>query len=270
VASLRDRYRLARGTTDLDEVLSWRPEAAFVLTPSDTHAALVRSLLEAEIDVFVEKPATLRSEETLALGELADRNGRILMVGFNRRFAPLHRRAREIWGGRRVGLCLLQKHRRDLSPGDLLSTYTDDAIHLIDLLRFYCGEATALETVQSVREGRLCQAISTASLTRGGHAVLTMDLEGGEWRETVSLHGEGASLDLEAFSSLRFTEGSDVRSWSEPYAGGWQPGLEARGFVGQVAHFFDCVASREPSLTSARESFQTQRLLEEMVASARA
>jgi virulence factor len=270
VAQIRERYHLARGTTDLDELLSWRPHAAFVLTPSASHAALVGTFLEAGIDVFVEKPATLTSGATLSLADQAERSGRILMVGFNRRFAPLHRRARDLWGDRPVGLCLFQKNRTSPAHPDLLSNYIDDTIHLIDLLRFFCGEAEAVETVQTVREGRLVQALSIAALGAGGHALVATSLDAGEWRESLSLQGQGASLALEAFSSLRFVQGGEERTWHEGYARDWKPTLEARGFSGQIAHFFECVASRQSPLTSGAEAFRTQRLLEEMVGRVRA
>jgi virulence factor len=270
VAQIRERYRINRGTTDLDELLSWRPQAAFVLTPSATHAALVGTFLEAGADVFVEKPATLSSAETHSLAELATRCGRVLMVGFNRRFAPLHRRARELWGTRTVGLCLFQKHRASPAHADLFSTYIDDTIHLIDLLRFFCGEAEAVETVRVVRDGRLVEAVSVTALAAGGHALIATSLEAGEWRESCSLQGQGASLELDAFSRLRWAEGGEERTWHEGYAKDWRPTLEARGFSAQIAHFFECVATRRSPLTSGWDAFRTQRLLEDMVGRVRA
>ena len=270
VEQVQARYRLPRGTTELDEVLNWGPQAAFVLTPSPTHGTVVQRLLEGGVDVFVEKPATMSSGETRALAELAESRGRILMVGFNRRFAPLHRRARELWGERTVGMCVLQKHRSGAAHPTLFSNYIDDTIHLIDLVRFFGGEGEAVTTVQRLREGRLVGAVSLVALEKGGHAVVATSLEAAGWSETCNLHGEGATLNLEAFSTLRFAGDAEERVWREDYASAWKPTLEARGFPQQIAHFFECLASREPPVTSAWEAFRTQRLLEEMVARAHA
>ena len=85
-------------------MLEENPEAAFVLTASATHFEFIQKLLSVGIDVFTEKPATLDVWETLSLAKLAEKEGRILMVGFNRRFAPLHIRAKELWGAKQVGL----------------------------------------------------------------------------------------------------------------------------------------------------------------------
>jgi len=266
VARVRERYRLPQGTTHLDELVSWRPQAAVVLTPSPTHRAIVETLLDAGIDVLVEKPATLRSDETLALSERAEALGRVFMVGFNRRFAPLHLQGRKAWGGREVGMGLFQKHRSSAAHPDLFSNYIDDTIHVIDLLRFFCGEATAVMTRERLRDGRLVGAVSLVALDKGGHASVVTSLEASGWSETVDLHGHGASLTLDAFSELRWNNGAEEHVRREEYASGWKPTLEARGFPQQIAHFLECVASRQSPLTSGHEAFRTQRLLEDMVA----
>lgn len=71
---------------------------------------------------------------------------------------------------------------------------------------------------------------------------------------------------LDAFSRLRLITGGKEQVWLEDYAGTWTPTLEARGFASQIAHFLDCVRTRQQPLTSGWEALQTQRLLEDMVA----
>lgn len=56
-------------------------KAVAIATPAATHGALVRQALEAGKDVFVEKPLCLDVEEAQSLKALADRAGRVLMVG---------------------------------------------------------------------------------------------------------------------------------------------------------------------------------------------
>jgi virulence factor len=67
VESLKAQYRVARGAASLNELLSWGPQAVFVLTPSPTHYEIVEKLLAAGVDVFVEKPAKLHSHVPRAL-----------------------------------------------------------------------------------------------------------------------------------------------------------------------------------------------------------
>ena len=56
-------------------------QGVVIATPAETHSALVRQALEADKDVLVEKPLCLDIQEGRELVDLAERRGRILMVG---------------------------------------------------------------------------------------------------------------------------------------------------------------------------------------------
>jgi predicted dehydrogenase len=55
--------------------------AVIIATPAHTHYKLAIQAMEAGKDVFVEKPMTLTSTESISLAEYADKHNRILMVG---------------------------------------------------------------------------------------------------------------------------------------------------------------------------------------------
>ena len=59
-----------------------------IATRHDSHAALVQQALVAGKHVFVEKPLCLTAAELTAI-EATHTGEKLLMVGFNRRFAPL-------------------------------------------------------------------------------------------------------------------------------------------------------------------------------------
>lgn len=82
----------AFATTDLDEVLAdAETSTVLVATRHDLHAATVMKALRAGKNVFVEKPLCITPDELFEiealLAELGER-APLLMVGFNRRFAP--------------------------------------------------------------------------------------------------------------------------------------------------------------------------------------
>lgn len=263
---IQAQYRLPRGAADLAEVIHQRPQAAFVLTPKETHFEIVRQLLEADIDVFVEKPATLHSADTRALAELAERRSRVLMVGFNRRFAPLHIRARELMGNRRISLGVFEKHRAAGSNTDLAEHIVQDTIHQIDLLRFYCGEGKVISTSCQTQQGNVLSASSMVALENGGTAILATCLRAGAWQERYSLHGSNQSILIDAFERLRLVSTNEERTWRENYASKWKTNLEGRGFTGQIDHFLACVLKREQPQTSGHDSVRTQQLVEDMIA----
>jgi predicted dehydrogenase len=63
-------------------------DAAVVASPTETHADLAGRLLEAGIDVLVEKPIANTSASGERLAQLAEKRGRILQVGHLERFNP--------------------------------------------------------------------------------------------------------------------------------------------------------------------------------------
>jgi virulence factor len=265
LASLQSQYHVTRGTTDLRVLLDWQPTAAFVLTPTPTHASLASKLLEAGIDVYLEKPAAGTSQEARLLAEQAESAGRILMVGFNRRFAPLHRQARDLWAGRAAGIVVLQKHRSRGYHSDLRQHYTEELIHLVDILRFFCGEGKAIRTEQRVEDGKFSGAASLVALESGGQAAILSSMRAGHWQEQYALHGEGASMYVDAFMRLVFVQGEEQRVWEEAYASSWKSNLQGRGFHDQVAHFLDCVRTRAQPEASAWEALKTQELVEDLL-----
>jgi predicted dehydrogenase len=73
----------------LDKLLdSEEFDGAFVVTPTSTHTAIAKILLEAKKHVFVEKPMTYKSEDGQILAKLAEKNKVILTCGYIERFNP--------------------------------------------------------------------------------------------------------------------------------------------------------------------------------------
>lgn len=72
----------ARTTTAVAEVLDDPDvEVVIIATPAITHAEIVRTALEADKHVLVEKPIALGVADAVALRDLADARGRALAVG---------------------------------------------------------------------------------------------------------------------------------------------------------------------------------------------
>lgn len=57
-------YRFPKGTTNLDELLSWDLDAVFVHSPTTTHYDIVTKCLEHGISVYVDKPLSYDLEES--------------------------------------------------------------------------------------------------------------------------------------------------------------------------------------------------------------
>ncbi|OGZ17783.1 MAG: hypothetical protein A2V72_01950 [Candidatus Nealsonbacteria bacterium RBG_13_37_56] len=76
-------------TTDVSRVLKDEDiEAIVISTPSETHYDLTKKALEADKDVFIEKPMVLKFEQGQELVDLAKNKNKILMVGHLLLFHP--------------------------------------------------------------------------------------------------------------------------------------------------------------------------------------
>lgn len=67
-----------------------------IATPAETHATIAQAAMTAGKDVLCEKPLALQYEDARRLNDLAERSGRILMVGHILEYHPAIIRLREL------------------------------------------------------------------------------------------------------------------------------------------------------------------------------
>ena len=79
---VREQYPGVKTTKDFNEVINSKEiTAVAIVTPSHTHFKLVKAMLEAGKNVYVEKPISTVAQEARDLSELAHQKGLVLMVG---------------------------------------------------------------------------------------------------------------------------------------------------------------------------------------------
>jgi virulence factor len=222
-------------------------------------------MLENDIDVYVEKPLATSTVQAEELARLADQHQRIMAVAFNRRYALLYRKAKELFAERPVQFALFQKHRSISPHVNLFNQFLDDTIHQIDLMRYLCGDLQVLSTQYTMQGGKLTSAVSTTRTASGGLVTLAICMQAGTWQESVDLHGGEFSVHVDAFRELRVKYGDHDEVYGTDRAGKWIPELRERGFEGEVSHFLECVKTRQMPLSNAWEAAKTQKLMEDMV-----
>ena len=143
------RFGFTTASTNADAVLEDKTlDAIFIVTRHHTHANLVCRALGTGKAVFVEKPLALTREEVDRIVEVIASTGNDrLMVGFNRRFAPLLTQMKSQFGP----ACSSAVMRYLVSAGPLAadSWYRNDALegsrftgeggHFIDTLSWWAG-----------------------------------------------------------------------------------------------------------------------------------
>ena len=202
------------------------------MTRHATHAKLVCRALETGKAVFVEKPLALTRDETDAIAEAIDKTGNDrLMVGFNRRFAPLLTAMRKDFGGPAAS----SNTRYLVNAGQLAadswylneeaegSRFAGEGGHFIDTLSWW---ADALpEEVYAVRGPEKGDVQATFRFADGASGTIAY-LTGGNNRfpkETMDATGGGRSALLDNFKAATVWSGRGKAATKAPRRPGQGP-----------------------------------------------
>lgn len=212
------RAGFANATSDVDELIR-NPEidTVVIATRHDSHADLTIAALSAGKHVFVEKPLALTLEELQRIEEAHAHSTRVLMGGFNRRFAPLVGRMKTMLDQVREPKGFIMVMNAGQIPSD---HWTQDrqigggriigeACHLIDLMRYLAG--SRITSVSAIGMGADASAITedkaSISLTfsNGSFGTLHYLANGGPSfpKERIEAFVAGRTLQLDNFRTLR-------------------------------------------------------------------
>jgi predicted dehydrogenase len=84
--TVADRFGIEGAFTDHRQMLEQCPADVLVVLTSGDHVTIINDALDAEMDVFVEKPLCYSTRDAQAIARRADRAGRTVMVGYSRLF----------------------------------------------------------------------------------------------------------------------------------------------------------------------------------------
>lgn len=218
-AAAADRFAFERATTDVDEVFADDSVTAVVVaTRHDSHAELAARALEAGKHVYVEKPLAITEEGLERVRKAYDnagdgRQGPILMVGFNRRFAPLVVRMRELLRGVTEPKALIMTVNAGTVPPDHWTIdpkvgggrIIGEGCHFVDLLRHLAAEP--ITDLVATPLGSSDGDSATISLTFAEGSTGTVHyLANGHGRfpkERLEVFSGGRILTLENFRRLK-------------------------------------------------------------------
>lgn len=221
-----EKYGFRFCTTDNEEILKDENiNAVVIATRHNLHADLVIRALGCGKHVFVEKPLATDEEELARLVEAVQKTDKLIMVGFNRRFAPLVVEAKKVFGGHSGPLSMIYRVNAGTVPAEHWTQDLDEGggrvigevCHFVDLLQFLCGAKP--EKVYAVAAGKGERNIPEDNLS------VTIKFEDGSIgtigyfstgdravpKEYVEVYGDGKTFILEDFRRARFASGGDVR-----------------------------------------------------------
>jgi predicted dehydrogenase/threonine dehydrogenase-like Zn-dependent dehydrogenase len=247
------KFGFAQSTTDVDSILNDDDiNTVFITTQHNSHAGFVLSALQAGKHVFVEKPLCLTPDElTQIVAEYESRQDKQqLIVGFNRRFAPLTTVINNQLRGLRDPKAAIMTVNAGEIPAD---HWTQDpqagggriigeACHFIDLLRFIIG--SPIRSAQCSYADIATRDTATISLKFEDGSIGTVHYfangHRGVAKESLDIYCAGRVLKLDNFRSL--------------VGFGW-PGFKKKkiarqdkGHAAEVAGFLESIRTGSPAI----------------------
>lgn len=285
--ALAAKYSIQSAYRDWQELLAdERVHVVYIGTPNDLHLPIASAAMESGKDVVCEKPLARNVAEGRAMLEVARRTGRKLFVALNHRFWPPNQRVRQALEASEIGRPFLAvstfigdefarmddpanwKGTREQSGGGVL---IDNGTHMIDLLRWWLGEAAAV----TARCGRL--AIGAANKEEDT-AALAIEFESGALADLsltfAARHSAwprgyvGAAIRTEIFGlggalrvgndspalQLRSSDGSVSCFEAEEISTGMPSSLQA--------HFAQCIRGQAQPIVTAEDGLAALEIVE--------
>ena len=213
------RFGFTTASTNADAVFSDASlDAIFIVTRHHTHADLVCRALATGKAVFVEKPLALTRDELGRIVEaIASTGNDRLMVGFNRRFAPLLTQLRSRFGPADSGSGSAMRYLVNAGPLAADSWYRNDALegsrfageggHFIDTLSWWA--ASLPEEAYAVKGPEQDDVQVTVRFGNGSSGTISY-VTGGNPRypkETFDVAAGGCSARLDNFKKANLWSG---------------------------------------------------------------
>lgn len=99
-----EKFKFDFCAADDKDVLDEKTNTVFIATRHDSHAKYVLKALKAGKNVFVEKPICLNEMELEEIEQVYKDNGKPVMIGFNRRFAPFVQKIKQKVGSGQMSM----------------------------------------------------------------------------------------------------------------------------------------------------------------------
>lgn len=213
--NVAEKYGFNYCASSADEILNdTEVNLVIIATPHNLHAELARQALQKGKHVFVEKPLALNDEELESLLVAATDADKQLMVGFNRRFSPSARQAKEFFADRQAPLSISYRVNAGRIPK---SHWIQDAregggriigevCHFVDLMQYLTDSVTTRVYAESItsRNHEMIDEDSvfiTLKFADGSNGSIAYLAEGDKSlpKERVEIFCEGKSFVLDDF-----------------------------------------------------------------------
>ena len=191
---------------DVEALIGSGVDALVIATSTPGHAPLLRAAVAAGLPTFCEKPVAGTLAETVHVVRVVEASAVPVHIGFQRRFDPGYRRARDaVWSGELGFVHTLRANtsdRRPPEPGYVPTSggiFRDCSVHDCDAVRFVTGREVVRAYAIGGTKGETF--FPEAGDVDSGAALLTLDDGTIALLSTTRYNGQGHDVRLEVLGS---------------------------------------------------------------------
>jgi predicted dehydrogenase len=187
-----------------------RPDALWVCVAPHLQGDVLLRSAERNIPFFVEAPGAVDYARACAYARRVREANLVTAVGFSGRYGDVVQEAREYIGAHAIPLALgwWLAPPADAAAADAAGLLWTDACHMVDALRFFCGEVTRVRALSAGAGAAPGGLVVQLEFARAGVGMLTCaNFARPEPRIELEMLGEGWSIGFGAgLATLRLAE----------------------------------------------------------------
>jgi polar amino acid transport system substrate-binding protein len=227
--SVAERFGFELFATNADEIIA-HPEINLVVCASrhDSHARYVVQALNANNNIFVEKPLCISPVELTIIDEAVEQYGANVMVGFNRRFSAPFVQMKKFFGKRTEPMAIIYRVNAGFVPPEHWiqnpaqgGRIIGEVCHFIDCMAFLTDALPVRVSAEgvstpNVRAGRHDTASITLKFSDGSLGTVQYFSNGSTAidKEYCEVFCEGTTATLKNFTTLELASGKRVKSYA--------------------------------------------------------
>lgn len=207
----------AKASTDMEQALNGTTDTVVIATQHNLHAPQAIAALEKGKHVFVEKPLALNHDEIDEIEVAQRQSNTMVMVGYNRRFAPQVQKMKELLNKKAAPKTFIMTMNAGDIPADHWTQDPEvgggriigEACHYIDLMRFLSGSKIKSFNAVKMGENNFVEvtedkAIITLTFEDGSVGTIQYFANGGKSfpKERIEVFCDDAVLQLDNFRKL--------------------------------------------------------------------
>ncbi len=302
---MAEKYGIKHTFTDMNEMLQLKElDAVSVCTWNSAHAACTIAALNAGKHVLCEKPMSISEEDAKTMKEAADRNNKLLMIGFVRRYGNDCKILKDFIDTDYLGEIYYAKAtylRRKGNPGGWFGDKSrsgggpliDLGVHVIDLVRYLLGNPKPISVygatfhkladrknirgkkfyrASSAGENDICDVedLASAMIRFDNGAVLSIEA-------SFSLNIKNDEGKIELFGSkggAKLNPELEIYNEINDYLSNItldaETALSFDGlFENEINHFVSCLTDGTPCISPAEDGIDIMKILDAIYESAK-